>query len=420
MVFISLSAIFSFIVGRCVNLFHNEAMVTERKQSVANSNQSILEKRRKFFPQCLYHAFQVPFFVERAETHFYFCPNGIKHTDLYNNVCHLGHSDPHVLRAVSEAYSTININTRYLTPSLTNYASHLHNYIPKGFKILFTNSGSESNDLALQIAIAVLAQKNLSIGAFEKSYHGTTFLCQQASHLTPTGVVQSRKTQINLCFFSADENKSTLISKPDVKAFILEPIQGVAGNVEISKEWMQAIRKHVDVMICDEVQTGFGRSGGTFWAFEKSDIVPDIITCGKPIANGYPMGACIFREELEKFLPPFYFNTFGGNSAACAVAKVVLEQIEDKDIIRHSEEMGLFLKERLIVLGDKIERITGTGLFIGIHFRKGINVRNVVEMLKEKNIIVGIGYNDVLRIKPPMTVNRESLAHFVDTLRVIV
>ena len=87
---------------------------------------------------------------------------------------------------------------------------------------------------------------------------------------------------------------------------------------------MKTIRNHVDIMICDQVQTGFGRSGDTFWAWEKTEIVPDIITCGKPIANGYPMGAIIFKQELESFLPSTYFNTFGGNSAACLVANAVL------------------------------------------------------------------------------------------------
>lgn len=429
MVFISLTLAINYVCNLAQTVLSGNTDAVKAKDAKAVSrehttkeNLAIIEKRGIYFPKCLYHAFKTPFFVEKADAHFYYSPDGEKNIDLYNNVCHLGHSDPHVLRAVTEVYSKININTRYLTSSLTDYATHLQNYIPKGFKILFTNSGSEANDLALQIAMAALARdSNYSIGAFEKSYHGTTFLCQQASHLTPTGVVQSLKKQINLHFFPPDNDSSAALgAMPDVKAFILESIQGVGGNIEISKAWMQAIRKQVDVMICDEVQTGFGRSGGTFWAFEKAGIVPDIITCGKPIANGYPMGACIFRAELESFLPPFYFNTFGGNSAACAVAKVVLEQIEEKGIVRHSEVMGAFLKERLLVLGDKIDKVTGTGLFLGVHFRKDVDVKEVVEKLKAKKIIVGIGYNDVLRIKPPMTVDRATLAHFVGILRTIV
>lgn len=396
--------------------------VKKTPNHIRKENLTIVEQRGLYFPKCLYYSFQTPLFVTRAQDHFYYGPDGVKYVDLYNNVCHIGHSDPHVLRAVTESYSTININTRYLTPALTNYAEHLQAYLPKGFKILFTNSGSEANDLALQIALAALAQNSkYTIGAFEKSYHGTTFLCQQASHLTPTGVIQPQTRRINLQFFPPEQDENLLRNMPDVKAFILESVQGVGGNVEISTAWMQAIRRQVDVMICDEVQTGFGRSGGTFWAFEKANIIPDIITCGKPIANGYPMGACIFHEKMEQYLPPFYFNTFGGNSAACTVAKVVLEQIEAKGIVRHAAEMGVFLKDQLaVMLGDKVEKITGMGLFIGVVFRKGVNVKEIVEKLKEHKMIVGIGYNDILRIKPPMTVDRETLKLFVDTLRAIV
>ncbi len=378
---------------------------------------TILDDRKNNFPSSLYHSFNKPFTVERAEKHVYYSPNDERpYLDLYNNVCHIGHSNLRIVEAVKDGYSTINIHTRYLHENLTKYVTHLQNYLPEGYKVLFTNSGSEANDLALQITLNAQTNGKDQIGSFERSYHGTTWLCNQISHLTPTGVVSNPLKKLDVVFFSPDESVDTLQTYPCVKAFILESIQGVGGNIEISKEWLRAIREKTDIMICDEVQTGFGRSGGTFWAFEKAHIYPDIITCGKPIANGYPMGACIFRKELEKYLPSTYFNTFGGNSVACHVAKVVLEEVENKNVVRYCEEMGIFLKKSLEKIGNPIKKVTGSGLFLGIHFDSTINVKNIVESLKDNYIIVGIGHNDVLRIKPPVTVTQEDLQYFVDTL----
>ncbi len=345
--------------------------------------------------------------------HYYYTDTNKQYIDLYNNVSHIGHSNLEVLEAVKNAYSSININTRYLNNSLTDYAEHLQKYIPKGYKIIFTNSGSESNDLALQIGINYLKTHNGFIGSLERSYHGTTWLCNQVSHIDSKGYIVDKNNFLNIKFYSP-EKKHDL---DNTNVFILETIQGVGGNYDVPYEVIQHIRNNTQVLISDEVQTGFGRSGGTFFAFEKAGIIPDIITCGKPIANGYPMGACIFKQELEKYLPNTYFNTFGGNTVACSVAKVVLEQIETKNYINHAEEMGNYLKEILLEVKN-INKITGAGLFIGIQFEDNINVPELVEKLKdEKGYIVGIGYNNTLRIKPPLTVDKKTLFDFVEVLK---
>lgn len=378
-----------------------------------NLNQ-VLYDRSERFPKCLYHSYNGPILVETGNLHYYYTDTGKKYIDLYNNVSHIGHSNPEVLEAVKKAYSTININTRYLNHALTDYANHLKKYIPNGYKVIFTNSGSESNDLALQIGLNYLKKKNGFIGALERSYHGTTWLCDQVSHIDSRGNISNKINRLDIKFYSPD-------TKPNIdntNVFILESIQGVGGNYDVSHDIIRYIRENTEMMICDEVQTGFGRSGGTFFAFEKAGIIPDIITCGKPIANGYPMGACIFKPELEEYLPQTYFNTFGGNTVACSVAKVVLEQIEKKDYLKHSEEMGNVLKELLNEV-KTVKKVTGTGLFIGIHFNEEIDIKKLVERLKDENsYIVGIGYNNILRIKPPMTVDRDTLIEFVNILKV--
>jgi 4-aminobutyrate aminotransferase-like enzyme len=380
------------------------------KQDIINK---IIYNRSELFPKCLYHSFKNPILIKNGKLHYYYTDTNKQYIDLYNNVSHIGHSNLEVLEAVKNAYSSININTRYLNNSLTDYAKHLQKYIPKGYKIIFTNSGSESNDLALQIGINYLKLHNGFIGSLERSYHGTTWLCNQVSHIDSKGYIVDKNNFLNIKFYSP-EKKHDL---DNTNVFILETIQGVGGNYDVPYEVIQHIRNNTQVLISDEVQTGFGRSGGTFFAFEKAGIIPDIITCGKPIANGYPMGACIFKQELEKYLPNTYFNTFGGNTVACSVAKVVLEQIETKNYINHAEEMGNYLKEILLEVKN-INKITGTGLFIGIRFEDNINVPELVEKLKdEKGYIVGIGYNNTLRIKPPLTVDKKTLFDFVEVLK---
>jgi 4-aminobutyrate aminotransferase-like enzyme len=380
------------------------------KQDIINK---IIYNRSELFPKCLYHSFKNPILIKSGKLHYYYTDTNKQYIDLYNNVSHIGHSNLEVLEAVKNAYSSININTRYLNNSLTDYAEHLQKYIPKGYKIIFTNSGSESNDLALQIGINYLKTHNGFIGSLERSYHGTTWLCNQVSHIDSKGYIVDKNNFLNIKFYSP-EKKHDL---DNTNVFILETIQGVGGNYDVPYEVIQHIRNNTQVLISDEVQTGFGRSGGTFFAFEKAGIIPDIITCGKPIANGYPMGACIFKQELEKYLPNTYFNTFGGNTVACSVAKVVLEQIETKNYINHAEEMGNYLKEILLEVKN-INKITGAGLFIGIQFEDNINVPELVEKLKdEKGYIVGIGYNNTLRIKPPLTVDKKTLFDFVEVLK---
>jgi 4-aminobutyrate aminotransferase-like enzyme len=217
-----------------------------------------ISDRNFFFPNCLYHSFKEPFVVEKANDVYYYSPNdNVPYLDMYNNVTHIGHSNLKVLDAIVKGYSTINIHTRYYQENLINYANHLFQYLPKDtYKILFTNSGSESNDLALQIAMNAMSIdgidstliNNNKIGSFKGSYHGTTYLCNKVSHLTPTG--SSKEENNNIIFFSPS-SKSILddLDKFDnLDIFITESIQGVAGNIDISDELLQKIREKTKII----------------------------------------------------------------------------------------------------------------------------------------------------------------------------
>ena len=374
---------------------------------------ALLEKREKYFPKCLYHSFKTPILVHKANDQYY----NDNILDLYNNVCHIGHSNKQILETVTREYSKVNINSRYLNDNIVLYAERLSKYFPKGksYKVLFVNSGSEANDLALRVSL--LKNPNTKIASLKRSYHGTTYICDKVSHIYSTGKV---KEQYSDDVLFVEPNNCDDLSKLEfnnVGSIILETIQGVGGNNELTKEFMQSIfdiaKKNNIITICDEVQTGFGRTGHTFWAFEYFNVFPDIITCGKPIANGYPMGAVIIREDLAELLGDFYFNTFGGNSVACAVANSVLSQLENNNYIENSKVLGNYLKQELAQI-NQVSNITGRGLYIGFTID---NAKEIVEKLKENNIIVGIGYNNIVRIKPPIIINKENIDQFINTLK---
>jgi len=377
-------------------------------------NSSIINDRKRLFPKCLYHSFIEPLLVENGNAQYY---NDNNILDLYNNVCHVGHSNEKILETIKKEYATININTRYLNKNLQEYGKHLYRYIqhlPKKYKMVFVNSGSEANDLALRISL--IYRNKGKIVSLKDSYHGTTFLCDMVSHLYPTGI-HKNKYDDNVIFIDRD---NFYLEQDNISSIIMETIQGVAGNIPLSKKFVTDLFKFAEkeriITICDEVQTGFGRTGHTFWAFEHFNVIPDIITCGKPIANGYPMGAVIIREDIADLLGDFYFNTFGGNSVACAVANTVLSELETNNYIENSKVLGDYLKEQLSSIKE-ISNITGRGLYIGFTVN---NSKELVENLKENNIIVGIGYNNIVRIKPPIIVNKENIDHFIYVLKTLI
>ncbi len=379
-----------------------------------------LQKRQFYFPKCLYHSFDKPIELASARDQYYTTIENEQYLDLYNNVCHIGHSNEKISKIIQEEYSNININTRYLNKNLTNYAEHLSKYFPKSkkYKVLFVNSGSEANDLALRICL--LANKNKQLLSMEYSYHGTSYLCDKVSHLYSTGI---KKIDEEMVFLRRNNKVDIVNYMKNASGFIVENIQGVGGNFDLDGDYLkfafEKAKENNVITICDEVQTGFGRTGYTFWAFEYFGLEPDIITCGKPIANGYPMGAVIIREDLAELLGDFYFNTYGGNSVACRVAKCVLEELEEKGLMKHSKVLGDYLKDKIKNITG-VNKVTGRGLYLGIVLNAKYNSKLIVEMLKENKIIVGLGNDGVIRIKPPLVVNKENIDEFINIFKNIL
>lgn len=411
----------------------------ENKHNEKNEEiDKIIKERQEMFPTCLYHSFKKPLLITSANDQYY----NKDILDLYNNVCHIGHSNKKVLETIKREYETVNINTRYLHKNLQEYATHLFKYLSHlnsnnlKYKILFVNSGSEANDLALRISL--LYRNSLEHPKFislKNSYHGTTYLCDKVSHLYPTGIAKDN-IDSNYSYFIEPNNieeidkLNNLGNGSCISSIIVETIQGVGGNIPLNKDFVKKLFEYADknkiLKICDEVQTGFGRTGHSFWSFDyynnndsnDYNVVPDIITCGKPIANGYPMGAVIMKSHLAYILGSYYFNTFGGNSVACAVAKTVLEEIEEKNLIENSKIMGDYLIEELDKI-DRVTNITGRGLYIGFNLINN-NEAEIVEKLKDNKIIVGLGKDNRIRIKPPIIITKENIDHFISILKILI
>jgi 4-aminobutyrate aminotransferase-like enzyme len=372
---------------------------------------------------------------------------GRKYIDAYSNVCHVGHTHPHVVQAVTKAMSTIVSNTRYLHPTIVAYADKLKSKLPPKLSVcFFVNSGSEANDLAIRLARIYTGRK--PVACLEYAYHGTTAVCTGISNALSTGSTAEPK-DYQYCkrdIYStplpdpyrgkykgsdpragekyAKELEKTCSKMPEgPAAFIHECAQGVGGQIVYPPDFLQHayryIRSQGGVCIADEVQTGFGRTGTHFWAFEAQGVVPDIVVMGKPIGNGFPLGAVVCTREIAKeFDDCQYFNTAGGNPVSCAAGLAVLEVIEDEGLQEHTLQTSIefmrglqALKKAHPIIGD----VRGIGMYVGVELvrdRRTLEPAKeetayVMERMKHFGVLVGKGgyMGNVIRMKPPLCFN---------------
>ena len=380
----------------------------------------------------------------------------IPNSDTRNNVCHVGHQHPKVVKAVQQQVAFLNTNTRYLHPNVACLASRLVQLLPDPLEVVFfVNSGSEANDLALRLARAHGGNKNTIV--VDRAYHGHTLAVLEISpykfessgemklerngpHMTPGPHIwkvpcpdtyrgQHRDPEtagLQYADYVKDACRTYYEERGEaVSAFILESGMSVAGVILPPKGYLRHAVKHVrdagGLFIADEVQTGFGRFGESFWGFQyqNDDVVPDIVTMAKPMGNGMPLAAVVTSRrvaEVFEAIGPEYFNTFGGNPVCAAAGLAVLDVIEDEGLQTKAKEVGgylrngfLSLQRRLSIIGD----IRGCGLFLGIELVRDPNTREpatqetsfICTMLKEKYFVltsIDGPHDNVLVLKPPL------------------
>lgn len=389
-------------------------------------------------------SYSSPIAFERSAFQYMYDSYGNTFLDAYNNIPHVGHAHPKVVAAAREQMGLLNTNTRYLYDSLEIYAAALLSKFPPSLnRIYFVNSGSEATDLALRMARWHTQSKRIVV--MEHGYHGHTQMGIEVSDYKfnhPKGIGKqdhiSKLTAVGESpegiAAAAEQSIAALPEKP--AAFIAETILGCAGQLPLPKGFLTRvyaqIRQRGGLCIADEVQTGFGRTGRHFWAFESQQVTPDFVILGKPMANGHPMGAVVttaaIAESFGKGVE--FFSSFGGNPVSCVIAKAVLDVIEEEALQEHAQTVGKHYKNLLASLQKypNVGAVRGTGLFLGlvIEDEKGnpntLLAQHLKNELRQKNILISTDgpYDNVLKTKPPLCFSRANAERVVHELERIL
>jgi 4-aminobutyrate aminotransferase-like enzyme/Ser/Thr protein kinase RdoA (MazF antagonist) len=401
----------------------------------------LVEHRQNCIAPSVKASYAAPLKIVRGKGQYLYDYHGRPFLDLYNNVCHVGHCHPRVVAAGQRQMAQLNTNTRYLYDELTDYAQKLCATLPQELTTcFFVNSGSEANELAVRIAQTVTGNQDMLV--VEGAYHGHTQAMINISpykfmgkggkgrpepwvHMVPLadGYRGIHKGQGQETGRAYGDEVGRIIQRMDrpVAGFITESLLSCGGQVIPPKGYFKTAFAHVraagGLCITDEVQTGFGRVGSCFWAFELQEVVPDIVVMGKPIGNGHPMSAVVTRREIaERFANGMeFFATFGGNPVSCAIGQAVLEVIEEEGLQAHARRVGHHLIKGLSdlkpahpLMGD----VRGIGLFIGIELvldhrqltPAAQEAADLVNRLKNRGILLGTDgpFSNVIKIKPPL------------------
>ena len=413
------------------------------------SKTKILDVRSKYIGKSLGVSYKKPLHIVRGFMQYLYDEEGRQYLDVRNNVPQVGHSNPYVVEALAKQAAVLNTNTRYLHENLVKYAQRLSSKMPGDLKVcFFVNSGSEANELALRLAMTHTKQRDLI--TIDGAYHGNTDNLVGLSsykHNGPGGegpppyvhsVVMPDPYRGEFKHTDVDAGKKYAedvgraiadIEKQNkgVCAFICEPLMGCGGQIIFPDGYLEEAFKRVreagGVCIADEVQIGFGRVGTHFWGFETQGVIPDIVTLGKPIGNGHPIGCVITTPEIaESFHTGMeFFSTTGGNTVSCAVGMAVLDVIENENLQQHALEVGNYLLSQLTALKDGhsiIGDVRGIGLYVGVELVRDDKTlepatneaKYIVERLKDLGLLVSVDgpMNNVLKIKPPLVFTKEN------------
>ncbi|KTD79388.1 aminotransferase class III-fold pyridoxal phosphate-dependent enzyme [Legionella waltersii] len=428
------------LLKKLEHISRDQALTIFREACHHMSNNQIQEKRRQYIGKNVGLSYQEPLQFVRGEGPYLYDQNGCKYLDGVNNVCHVGHCHPYVVKSGQRQMALLNTNTRYLHELLVNYAEKLLEKFPAPLEVcFFVSSGSEANELALRLARTHTGRRNLVV--MDHAYHGNTTTLIDISpykfngkggHGKPDFVrVMPMPDPLRHRHLTVDEQ----LFDQSIAAFIAEPFLSCGGQVELPQGYLQAAydqtRKVGGVCIADEVQIGFGRVGSHFWGFETQGVVPDIVTMGKPIGNGHPIGAVVTTRAIaDSFSNGMeYFSTFGGNPVSCAIGLAVLEVIEQENLQTNAYDIGNYLKSRFNNLKSQypvIGDVRGRGLFLGIELvtdSQSLNpnpelAERIVNDMKEKRVLLSTDgpHHNVIKFKPPMVFSRRDADFLIKQL----
>ncbi len=419
--------------------------------ALARTTQQLLEDRARLLGPNVSTFYDNPVHFVKGEGVWLWDADGRKYLDCYNNVPHVGHCNPRVVEAICRQAGKLNTHTRYLHEGIIEYLEKLTDTMaPSLNTAILTCTGSEANDIALRMAEAVSGKRGII--ATDATYHGNTSLVSQLSRSNVPDVGFGLDKYVRFVnapdsyrypdtdgqhFATAVTEQIDVLEKDGIgfATLIVCPFFLNEGFPDNPDGWLRpaadAVRKAGGLLICDEVQSGFGRTGTHMWAHEKMGIVPDIMTLGKPMANGHPMGGVVADTDIvAAFRQGYrYFNTFGGNPVSCAAAIAVLEELEEAELVANAKRVGDYARTRMAALKEKYDYIgdvRGSGLIFGAEMvcdritkdpASDFTDRVINEMRQRGIIHSKLGrYKNTLKIRPPMPFSCQNADLLFDNL----
>jgi 4-aminobutyrate aminotransferase-like enzyme len=425
------------------------------------TREATLAARRERIGPSVRPSYRRPVKIVRGFMQYLYDETGRAFLDVYNNVPLVGHGHPRVVRAAQEQLGVLNTNTRYLHDNVVAYAERLTGLLPDLLRVcFFVSSGSEANELALRLARTRTGREDVIV--LEHSYHGHTSTLIDVSPYKFAGPGgRGRKPWVHVAPLPDDYRGRYRRSDPEagrryavevcaitdrmraegrgLAAFLAESMPSTAGQIVFPPGYLAEAYRHVraagGLCIADEVQTGFARLGTHFWGFEAQGVVPDIVVLGKPIGNGFPLGAVVTTRELATAFDNGmeFFSTFGGNPVACAAGLAVLDVLEEDGLQARARRVGEHLlgalrdlQGRHALIGD----VRGSGLFLGVELVRDRatlapatdEAAYVVERLRERGVLAGTDgpFANVLKLRPPLIFSEVDADLFVRRLEEVL
>lgn len=351
---------------------------------------------------------------------------GQEYLDLYGGhaVISIGHCHPHYVEKLTQQLNTLGF---YSNSVINRLQEQLAERLGKAcgydnYQLFLVNSGAEANENALKLASFHTGRKRIL--AASKAFHGRTSLAVEATDNPKIVAPVNANGHVQFLPLNDLEAFQSELAKGDVAAVIVECIQGVGGIRLATSEFMQGLRKACSengtVLICDEIQCGYGRSG-KFFAHQHTGVRPDIITCAKGIGNGFPMGAVLISPQFKAVFGQLG-TTFGGNHLACTAALAVLDVIEEEHLVENAASVGSYLLAQLKTLvaeTPSIVDVRGEGLMIGIEFSDSIKTLRT-RLVKEQHVFTGAASTNILRLLPPLSLTKAEADDFLSRLKQVL
>jgi 4-aminobutyrate aminotransferase-like enzyme len=412
---------------------------------------SLLQRRLRVLGQHSPLFYDKPLHLVRGDGVWVYDADGKRYLDAYNNVPHVGHCHPRVVEALCKQARTLNSHTRYLDETVVNYAERLlSTFDPSLNRVFFTCTGSESNELAMRIARECTG--NMGVISTAYAYHGNTAAVAQISSVfTPPS--KHGPFVRNVPVIDPYRQRKGRSDEELADAYVqdlqhaIDDFERNGVKLAVSSEGLPeqphgylpkvaaAVHAAGGLVIADEVQAGFGRFGSHMWGHARQDMLPDIVTMGKPMGNGHPLAGVVTTADLmERFTSQnMYFNTFGGNEVSSAVGLAVLDVLRDEHLLENAQRVGDYiisgmhvLQKRHLLIGD----VRGKGMFFAVEMvtdrqtrePAGARTKAIVNAMRERGVLISrIGLHDnILKIRPPMSFSAQNADLLLATLDTVL